>query len=189
MDTVLITLTTAGASTGPFNLYSDLDGYTSAFETGVSKAALVAGYTSTVVPTGTTIVRVMSTGTCTNYIDLPVSGITTTTSTSTSTSTTTSTTTPTVTYTHITSPGGNFVGGNSITCTPVSPVVIVYLNSTDYAIWLSNGNVIQAGMTIYSSAGVHATYTRLYDPTPPAVAMPTIFNLSSGVVGTIFSNC
>ena len=35
--TVLLTLTTAGSDTGPFNLYSDVDGYISAFETGVSK--------------------------------------------------------------------------------------------------------------------------------------------------------
>jgi len=59
---VTITLTTAGADTGPFNLYSDADGYTSAFEVGVSKAALLAGYTSYVAPNGTTIVRVMSNG-------------------------------------------------------------------------------------------------------------------------------
>lgn len=78
---ILITLTTAGADTGPFNLYSDVDGYTSAFETGVSKAALLAGYTSLVAPDGTTIVRVMSDGTCKNYIDIPVPECTTTTTT------------------------------------------------------------------------------------------------------------
>lgn len=91
MDSVLITLTTAGASTGPFDLYSDVDGYISAFETGVAKVDLVAGYLSTVVPTGTAIVRVLSTGTCTNYVDLPVSGITTTTTTTSTTSTSTTT--------------------------------------------------------------------------------------------------
>lgn len=79
--TVYVTLTTAGADTGPFNLYSDIDGYVSAFETGVSKAALLAGYTSTVAPDGTAIVRVMSDGVCKNYIDLPVSPCTTTTTT------------------------------------------------------------------------------------------------------------
>lgn len=78
---VTITLTTAGADTGPFNLYSDVDGYTSAFEVGVSKAALLAGYTSYVAPNGTTIVRVMSNGACTNYIDLTLTICTTTTTT------------------------------------------------------------------------------------------------------------
>ena len=66
-----MTLTTAGTDTGPFNLYSDVDGYISAFEVGVPKIDLVAGYTSYVVPNGTTMVRIMSAGTCKNYIDLP----------------------------------------------------------------------------------------------------------------------
>jgi hypothetical protein len=79
--TVLITLTTAGADTGPFNLYSDLDGYVSAFETGVAKIDLVAGYTSYAVPDGTTIVRVSSDGTCLNYVDISVNTTTTTTTT------------------------------------------------------------------------------------------------------------
>ena len=91
--TVLITLTTAGTSTGPFSLYSNVDSYSVPFETGVSKASLLAGYTSTLVPTSTTIIRVMSTGTCTNYTDIPIVPCTTTTTTSTSTSTTTTTTT------------------------------------------------------------------------------------------------
>mgnify|MGYP003333400474 CR=1 FL=1 len=80
--TVIITLTTAGADTGPFNLYSDLDGYVSAFETGVAKVDLLAGYTSTLVPDGTTIIRVASDSLlCTNYIDISVDVCTTTTTT------------------------------------------------------------------------------------------------------------
>ena len=59
--TVLITLTTAGSSTGPFSLYSDANSYSTPFETGVAKSSLLAGYTSTLVPNGTTIIRVMST--------------------------------------------------------------------------------------------------------------------------------
>lgn len=105
MDSVTITLTTAGSATGPFDLYSNLDGYTTAFETSVSKSSLVAGYLSTVVPTGTSTIRVTSTGACTNYIDIPVTGITTSTTTSTTTSppttTTTSTTTSTTTATMV----------------------------------------------------------------------------------------
>jgi hypothetical protein len=100
--TVLITLTTAGTSTGPFSLYSNVDSYSTPFVTGVSRSSLLAGYTSTVVPNGTTIVRVMSTGTCTNYTDISVVPCSTTTTTSTSTSTTTTTTTtvpPTTTTT------------------------------------------------------------------------------------------
>jgi len=69
--TVLITLTTAGSGTGPFDLYSDLDGYTTAFETGVSRTSLIGGYASTVVPDNTTTIRVKSTGNCSSYVDIP----------------------------------------------------------------------------------------------------------------------
>jgi hypothetical protein len=81
--TVLITLTVAGLDSGPFNLYSNLDGYTSAFETGVSRVALLAGYSSSLVPDFTTTIRVISTGNCTNYIDIPLYVTTTTTTTAT----------------------------------------------------------------------------------------------------------
>jgi hypothetical protein len=80
--TVLITLTVAGADSGPFNLYSNLDGFTAAFESGVSKASLLAGYPSALVPDYTTTVRVMSAGDCTNYIDIILGATTTSTSTS-----------------------------------------------------------------------------------------------------------
>ena len=89
--TVVITLTTAGLDSGPFNLYSNLDGYTSAFETGVSRVALLAGYSSSLVPDFTTTIREISTGNCTNYIDIPLYITTTTTTTATPTTTTTTT--------------------------------------------------------------------------------------------------
>jgi hypothetical protein len=86
-----------GGDVGPFNLYSDSDGYTVPFATNVSAAALQAGYSST-VPNDATIIRVISTGLCTNFIDLNINLITTTTtSSSTSTSTSTSSTTTTTT--------------------------------------------------------------------------------------------
>jgi hypothetical protein len=66
-----ITLTTAGTDTGPFNLYSNADGYISAFEVNVSKADLEAGYFSILIPEGTTSVRIMSMSkACRNYIDV-----------------------------------------------------------------------------------------------------------------------
>lgn len=117
--TVLITLAIAGTDSGPFDLYSNNDGYTAAFESGVSKAALLAGYPSSLVPDYTVVIRVMSNGEfCTNYVDIPVieSPTTTTTSssstsTSTSTSTTTTTSTPTTTTTTtITLPLGSSLG-------------------------------------------------------------------------------
>lgn len=90
--TVLITLTTAGSNTGPFNIYSNIDNYTTAFVTGVATSALVAGYTSSLAPDGTTNVLVRSTGACIRDLYLPVSGAPTTTTTSTSSTTSTSTT-------------------------------------------------------------------------------------------------
>jgi hypothetical protein len=69
----VITLTgTVGADAGPFNLYSNTDSYVTAFATGISKADLLAGYTSNVVPDLTSVVRVTSTGTCTNHVDIGV---------------------------------------------------------------------------------------------------------------------
>jgi hypothetical protein len=79
--TVYIQLITAGADTGPFNLYSNVDAYVSAFETSVSKIDLTSGYTSNIVPDGTTNIRVKSSGSCISYIDIPVSTTTTTTTT------------------------------------------------------------------------------------------------------------
>ena len=77
--TVLITLTVAGADSGPFNLYSNLDGYVTAFESGVPKASLLSGYSSSLVPNYTTIIKVLSTGQCTNSIDIVLDEVTTTT--------------------------------------------------------------------------------------------------------------
>jgi hypothetical protein len=116
---VLITLTTAGADTGPFNLYSNTDSYVTAFATSIAKSVLVAGYTSTVVPAGTNTIRVKSTGTCTNYVDLVVAGATpTTTTTTTPTPTTTTTTTAGGGTTTTTTTGG---GSPTTTTTTTSP--------------------------------------------------------------------
>jgi hypothetical protein len=81
-QTVLITLTTAGADTGPFDLFSDADSYVTPFENNVLKSALVSGYTSSSVPDLATIIRVKSDSVCTNYIDLSIITTTTTTTTS-----------------------------------------------------------------------------------------------------------
>lgn len=92
--TTLITLTLAGSDTGPFDLYSDADGYTTPFETGLSKATLLAGYTSTLVPAGSTEILVKSTGVCLRNLYLPIAGGTTTTTSTTSSTTSSTTTTP-----------------------------------------------------------------------------------------------
>lgn len=94
---ILITIT-AGASTGPFKIYGNLNNFATPIVSGLTRAQLTAGYTLT-VPDGTTIVRVMSYGTCFKEIDLTISGpiITTTTSSTTSTTTTIAPTTGNIT--------------------------------------------------------------------------------------------
>jgi hypothetical protein len=93
--TVFITLTTAGPDSGPFNLYSDIDGFVTPFEVGVAKLDLEAGYSSGLVPDFTSVVRVLSTAQyCINYVDItlgfpPITSTTTSTSSSTTTTTTT----------------------------------------------------------------------------------------------------
>ena len=86
--TVLITLTLAGSDTGPFNLYSDANGFSSPFQTGVAKSVLEAGLSTSSVPTGTTEILVRSTGVCQRDLYLPVAGAPTTTTTTSSTSST-----------------------------------------------------------------------------------------------------
>jgi hypothetical protein len=67
-----ISLSLAGADTGPFNLYSNEDNYVAAFASAIPKASMLTGYLSNAVPNLTTICRVKSTGTCTNYVDIPI---------------------------------------------------------------------------------------------------------------------
>ena len=81
---VTITISLAGAGTGPFDLYSNSDGFVTPFETGVSKAALEAGYVSNLVPNDATLIRVASTGVCTDFVTVSIAlanGTTTTTTT------------------------------------------------------------------------------------------------------------
>ena len=87
--TVEITLTTIQVDATTFDLYSNVDGYAVAFETAISAASLQAGYTSALVPDGTTSIRVQNvSASCTNYIDLVLVTTTTTTSSTTTTTTT-----------------------------------------------------------------------------------------------------
>lgn len=68
----VITFTTIGTDAGPFNLYSNVDGYVSAFAVGVTRTQLLAGFATTNLPIGSTIVRARSTGVCTNFFDIVV---------------------------------------------------------------------------------------------------------------------
>ena len=134
--TVTITLTLAGSDTGPFNLYSNADGYSSPFQTGVAKSVLEAGLTTGAVPEYTTEILVRSTGTCQRDLYLNVAGAPATTTTTSSTSSTTSTTTtPTPTEYTLAEIGRN-AGPDGC---PLASVLRIYLDASDYALFVDNG--------------------------------------------------
>ena len=116
--TILITLTTVGIDCSTFDIYSDVDGFLSAFETNVPKASLSAGFSSANVPDGTTVIRVKAKGVCTNYIDLQLINATTTTSTTTSMCALVITSTVTTSPTNVTADNGtvtiDFSGGTGV---------------------------------------------------------------------------
>lgn len=69
-----ITITDPGDATGPFNIYSNVDGYVSAFETNVSLADLLAGFPTNNVPDGTVEIRVVNLDpNCNNSIQVGIS--------------------------------------------------------------------------------------------------------------------
>jgi hypothetical protein len=73
----IIQLTAAGADTGPlFNLYYDLDNFTTPFASNVSKATLLMGMSASFpfVNPVPEIIQIQSTGTCTNSIYINISG-------------------------------------------------------------------------------------------------------------------
>ena len=128
--TVLITLTTIGTDCSLFDIYSNIDGFVSAFETDVPKASLSSGFSSANVPDGTTIIRVKAKGVCTNYKDITLPAITTTTTSSTSTTTTTTTIIPTIACSEYTSSGGQGVSEYNITLdNPLGGYIVVEFNS------------------------------------------------------------
>lgn len=178
---VKITLTTVGLDQcATFDLYSNTDGFTTPFETGVAKTSLFAGYTSMVVPDGTTTIRIKAhnCALCPNYIDLLIITTTTTTSTTSSTSTTTSTTSTsttanpafTTTTTTTTLINYNNIGVYSVyptlVCVPTGHNQTIYLTNADYATFVSNGGLLAVGMLLYTNPGtplVTGSGTRIYD--------------------------
>ena len=132
-----------GGSAGPFDLYSDADGYTNPFETQVPALNLTNGYVIE-LPTGATIIRVCSVDICENCIDLPTNCSTTTTTSSSSTSTTTSTSTSTSTSTTQQPP--NRLNWELITNTPNS-LIAVEPQSSNLKIDVNGVNVVDATIT------------------------------------------
>lgn len=72
--TIYITLTSVGTEAGPFDIFSDYDGYVVPIQTNVPKSTLLLPY-SLVVPDGTYNIRVKSIGDCVNFIDIPIQNL------------------------------------------------------------------------------------------------------------------
>lgn len=73
---VYITLNSVGIEVGPtVDLFSDVDGYTTPFETDVLVSVLETGYWFNTVPTGTSIIKIQSQGDCINHIFVNISGL------------------------------------------------------------------------------------------------------------------
>lgn len=177
--TVLITLVIPpGGDVNNFNLYSDATGYSIPFATNISAATLTAGYTTSAVPNGTTIIRATSTGLCTNSIDMTVTLIppptTTTTSSSTSTTTSTSTSTSTTTSTSSTT---------TTTTTIYSPTCfVITLSTIDFANATGNDG---SGLRIDNSINVkyrnNLGVEQLFNQPGPS---PQVFNLCGKISNT-----
>mgnify|MGYP001575483759 CR=1 FL=1 len=90
--TGIIQILNIGINADNFLLYSDVDGYLSAFESNVSRQSLIDGFPSDQIPNGTKIIRALSTTKdCPVQIDITVPTTTTTTTIAPTTTTTTTT--------------------------------------------------------------------------------------------------
>ena len=67
--TVFVQLTTIGTNAGPFTIFSNLN---YSIPVGTATSGAISTGITVIVPDGTTSVRVVSTGACTNFIDIPV---------------------------------------------------------------------------------------------------------------------
>jgi hypothetical protein len=191
---VTITISSAGAGTGPFDLYSNSDGFLVPFETGVSKAALEAGYITNLVPNDATLIKIVSVGVCTDYITISIAlanATTTTTSTTvvpTTSTTTTNPFTPTTTTTTTIAPGIScytidVTSGYTTGC--ASAPGVYYTDSTEtYTITLrdSMGNPITTPTNLYF--GISWTETEVQDVGTTVTPLSSTFFVPGGSSST-----
>jgi hypothetical protein len=185
-QTAVITLASPGADTGPlFDLRSNANSYATIFDSGVPKTSLVTGYVSTSVPDAATIIRVQSTGTCTSYVDLPISGLPVTTTTSTTTTSTTTTTTAipcecyTVTYTGP-PPTGGYIGITNFSYVDCSGLTVNSSVGDDLGFPLSRNVCVQLGTipTVTGGDELASVEPSVIDCCLPCVAVSFSYNAS-----------
>lgn len=189
---VLITLTTAGTDTGPFNLYSNVDSYTTAFETDISRGILVAGYTSTIVPPGTSAIRVKSMGVCANYVDITLTypSTTTTTTTASGTSTTTTSTTTAAPGTTTTTTTSAPVPTTTTTTTPyVGPATTTTTSTTTASPVTTTTTTTSGGGTTTTTTTTTAIPTTTTTTTNVFVSCQEWRNDTAGEVIVTYTPC
>lgn len=190
---VVIQLISANPDTGPFNLYSNSDVFTTPFATGISRTTMLAGYSTSAVPSNATIIRVTSTGTCQNSVDMPIAGVSTTTTTTSGgggTTTTTTTAAPILCYTY------NGQNNNEIeatifwtNCDGSSGSQVVNPGSFSDSFCAQQGSVAGFGFTINNlgpcgSAPTTTTTTAVPTTTTTTTATPTTTTTTTAGGGT-----
>jgi hypothetical protein len=180
---ILLLLTTAGSDTGPFDLYENSTGPFVLFESAVDKIDLTTlpGY-STTVPSGTTQVRVQSTGVCPNYIDIVLE------------QTTTTTTTTALPYsvfvvgfdvTASPSPGG--FASNTLACSGSGTPLTLYSNpaSTTFDQLISNGHALYTNNTLTTPFDGQGLWYKALSPASNRVVRID----TNGFIDTAIYNC
>jgi hypothetical protein len=181
--TVLVTLTVYGSDVGPFDIYSNpIDGnnHGTFIIGGILLSQVIApGYTVYDVPDDTTVIRLLSTGDCDNYIDIVVGTTTTTSSTSTSTTTSTSTSTTTTTTT-------------AVPCelydtfdVRLSDAEIDHCSEQSVAVFVAQGLTITTGVTVYTDCTLTQPVSGSYISEQIS---GVIYNISVGVIGSVTGN-
>jgi hypothetical protein len=156
---VLITLTDLGGLVGPFDLYSNLDGYTTPFETNIPASSFIYGYYTTSLPYGTTIIKVKSDGECINFLNLEIAGLPTFTPTATNTPSPTATlpvtpsVTPSITPTNTMTPTQTSTPNATATQTPSNTPTpsSTGSGSKSLVIWARDTSGVKSTVTMYYS--------------------------------------
>lgn len=75
-ESIQIQSNNIGIDAGPFNIFSQVNGFTEAFETDITPVQLLIGFISYNAPVGTTIIRVVSTSEdCNEYVEETVDDV------------------------------------------------------------------------------------------------------------------
>jgi hypothetical protein len=83
---------------------------------------------------------------------------------------------------------GRYRSGTSVGCTSGGTLQRIYLNSTDYATYVSNGNLLSTGMILFSSSTGTSWNTSSYPQVYDASNL-VVWNVVSGTLDSINTYC